>query len=199
MFMVQFMVEGFCNGEKCMYIIMYEIEDEFVNDMLSFDFGFEMFASFEGFCFINFVSLKGKYIFNQFLQIGGLLSVQSFIDKIVVFVNFWQVDCFVIDLMMLFWLFFVNGFEEMMWFLMVFKQGDVMMFFIFEMMDFLLYFDEYFFVYGVVFFYNYLEVMGMICGIQVIKMCGMNIDCDIWLFEFIDNGLVVDFWLKVDF
>ncbi len=60
-FTAQFMAEGLRNGEKCMYITMHETEDELVNDMSSFDFGFETLASSEGFRFINLVSPKGKH------------------------------------------------------------------------------------------------------------------------------------------
>jgi KaiC/GvpD/RAD55 family RecA-like ATPase len=60
------------------------------------------------------------------------------------------------------------------------------------------YSDEHYLAHGVVFFHNYLEATGMTRGIQVIKMRGTNIDCDIRSIEFGPGGLVVDPERKVE-
>ena len=197
-FTAQFIAEGLRNGEQCMYITMHETEEELINDMSSFDFGFETLTNSEGFRYINLVSPKGKHLLNQFSQSGSTSSVQSLTDKIVAFVNSRQVDRLVIDSTMLLRLFFANGSEEMTRFLTALKQGDATTLLISEMTDPSSYSDEHFLAHGVVFFHNYLEATGMTRGIQVIKMRGTNIDCDIRSLTFTDNGLVVDPRSKVD-
>ncbi|WP_411964365.1 RAD55 family ATPase [Haloferax sp. YSMS24] len=197
-FTAQFMAEGLRNGEQCMYITMHETEDELVNDMSSFDFGFETLTNSDGFRYINLVSPKGKHLLNQFSQNGSTSNVQSLTDKIVAFVNSRQVDRLVIDSTMLLRLFFANGSEEMTRFLTALKQGDATTLLISEMTDPSSYSDEHFLAHGVVFFHNYLEATGMTRGIQVIKMRGTNIDCDIRSLTFTDDGLVVDPRSKVD-
>jgi KaiC/GvpD/RAD55 family RecA-like ATPase len=61
-----------------------------------------------------------------------------------------------------------------------------------EMTDPTSYADEHYLAHGVIFFHNYLEATGMTRGIQVIKMRGTNIDCDIRSVDFTDGGLVVN-------
>ncbi|KTG30259.1 RAD55 family ATPase [Haloferax profundi] len=197
-FTAQFIAEGLRNGEQCMYITMHETEEELINDMSSFDFGFETLTNSDGFRYINLVSPKGKHLLNQFSQSGSTSNVQSLTDKIVAFVNSRQVDRLVIDSTMLLRLFFANGSEEMTRFLTALKQGDATTLLISEMTDPSSYSDEHFLAHGVVFFHNYLEATGMTRGIQVIKMRGTNIDCDIRSLSFTDNGLVVDPRSKVD-
>ena len=58
--------------------------------------------------------------------------------------------------------------------------------------------DRVYLAHGVVFFHNYMEDGGMTRGVQVIKMRGTNIDCDIRSSEFTDGGLVIDPSTKVD-
>jgi KaiC/GvpD/RAD55 family RecA-like ATPase len=61
-----------------------------------------------------------------------------------------------------------------------------------EMTDPTAYSDEHYLAHGVIFFHNYLESGGMTRGIQVIKMRGTAIDCDIRHISFSDRGLTVD-------
>jgi len=190
-FTAQFMAEGLRNGEKCMYITMHETEEELVNDMSSFDFGFESLAASDNFRFINLVSPRGKHALNKFANSSNS-GVQSLTDKIVAFVNSRSVDRLVIDSTMLLRLFFANGSEEMTRFLTALKQGEATTLLISEMTDPSSYSDEHYLAHGVVFFHNYLEATGMTRGIQVIKMRGTNIDCDIRSIEFSGSGLVVD-------
>ena len=190
-FTAQFMAEGLRNGEKCMYITMHETEEELVNDMSSFDFGFESLAASDNFRFINLVSPRGKHALNKFANSSNS-GVQSLTDKIVAFVNSRSVDRLVIDSTMLLRLFFANGSEEMTRFLTALKQGEATTLLISEMTDPSSYSDEHYLAHGVIFFHNYLEATGMTRGIQVIKMRGTNIDCDIRSIEFSGSGLVVD-------
>jgi KaiC/GvpD/RAD55 family RecA-like ATPase len=197
-FTAQFIAEGLRNGENCMYITMHETQDELVNDMSSYDFGFETLTSSEQFRFINLVSQKGKHLLNQFSQGNNPSGVQSLTDKIVAFVNSRKVDRLVIDSTMLLQLFFADGDEEMTRFLTALKQGDATTLLVSEMTDPSSYSDEHYLAHGVVFFHNYLEATGMTRGIQVVKMRGTNIDCDIRSLEFTDEGLVVDPTRPVD-
>jgi KaiC/GvpD/RAD55 family RecA-like ATPase len=197
-FTAQFIAEGLRNGENCMYITMHETQDEIVNDMSSYDFGFETLTSSEQFRFINLVSKKGKHLLNQFSQGNNPSGVQSLTDKIVAFVNSRKVDRLVIDSTMLLQLFFADGDEEMTRFLTALKQGEATTLLVSEMTDPSSYSDEHYLAHGVVFFHNYLEATGMTRGIQVVKMRGTDIDCDIRSLEFTDEGLVVDPTRPVD-
>lgn len=190
-FTSQFIAEGLRNGEKCMYITMHETRAELVNDMSSFDFGFETLVESDNFRFINLVTPTGKHALNKFAS-GTSSGVQSLTDKIVAFVNSRKVDRLVIDSTMLLRLFFSNGSEEMTRFLTSLKQGGATTLLVSEMTDPSSYADEHYLAHGVVFFHNYLEATGMTRGIQVIKMRGTNIDCDIRSVEFTSGGLVVD-------
>ncbi|MFC6824173.1 MULTISPECIES: RAD55 family ATPase [Halopelagius] len=197
-FTAQFIAEGLRNGENCMYITMHETKEELVNDMSGYDFGFETLTSSEQFRFINLVSQKGKHLLNQFSQGNNPSSVQSLTDKIVAFVNSRQVDRLVVDSTMLLRLFFAGGDEEMTRFLTALKQGEATTLLISEMTDPSSYSDEHYLAHGVIFFHNYLEATGMTRGIQVVKMRGTDIDCDIRSLEFSDDGLVVDPAKRVD-
>ncbi|MDS0294152.1 RAD55 family ATPase [Halogeometricum luteum] len=191
-FTAQFVAEGLRNGENCMYITMHETREELVNDMSSYDFGFETLTSSDQFRFINLASQKGKHILNQFSGSGNTSGVQSLTDKIVAFVNSRKVDRLVIDSTMLLQLLFTGDDQEMTRFLTALKQGDATTLLISEMTDPSSYSDEHFLAHGVVFFHNYLEATGMTRGIQVVKMRGTNIDCDIRSLTFTDGGLSVD-------
>jgi KaiC/GvpD/RAD55 family RecA-like ATPase len=196
-FTSQFIAEGLRNGESCMYITMHETKEELINDMSSFEFGFERLASKDNFGFINLVSQRGKHALGKFAN-GSQSGVQSLTDKIVAFVNSRDVERLVIDSTMLLRLFFTNGTEEMTRFLTSLKSGQATTLLVSEMTDPSSYSDEHYLAHGVVFFHNYLEATGMTRGIQVIKMRGTNIDCDIRSIEFGPGGLVVDPERKVE-
>jgi KaiC/GvpD/RAD55 family RecA-like ATPase len=197
-FTAQFIAEGLRNGENCMYITMHESREELVNDMSSYEFGFETLTSSDQFRFINLVSQQGKHLLNQFSKGSSPSSVQSLTDKIVAFVNSRQVDRLVVDSTMLLRLFFADGDEEMTRFLTALKQGEATTLLVSEMTDPSSYADEHYLAHGVVFFHNYLEATGMTRGIQVVKMRGTDIDCDIRSLEFTEGGLVVDPATRVD-
>ena len=196
-FTAQFMAEGLRNGETCMYVTMHETETELVHDMSSFDFGFDTLTDSDSFRFLNLVSSRGKRVLNQFSSTGNS-GVQSLTDKIVAFVNSRNVDRLVIDSTMLLRLFFTNGSEQMTRFLTALKEGDATTLLISEMTDPSSYSDEHYLAHGVIFFHNYLEASGMTRGIQVVKMRGTSIDCDIRSLEFSDEGLAIDPHQKVE-
>ncbi|MFB6093133.1 MAG: RAD55 family ATPase [Haloquadratum sp.] len=197
-FTAQFVAEGLRNGENCLYITMHESREELVEDMSSFEFGFGTLTTSEQFRFVNLSSNQGERLLNQFSQSGNS-TVQGLADKIVAFVNSRNIDRLVIDSTMLLELFFADGDEEMTRFLTSLKGCDATTLLISEMTDPTAYSDEHYLAHGVVFFHNYLEATGMTRGIQVVKMRGTDIDCDIRSLEFTDEGIVVDPTKRVDF
>jgi len=60
------------------------------------------------------------------------------------------------------------------------------------------YSDEHYLAHGVIFFHNFLDGGSMTRGVQVIKMRGTAIDCDIRRISFNDHGLQVHADEKVD-
>jgi KaiC/GvpD/RAD55 family RecA-like ATPase len=198
-FTAQFTAEGLRNGENCLYVTMHESRAELVDDMSNFEFGFETLAASEQFRFVNLGSKQGKRLLNQSTGSGNPSSVQSLTDKIVGFVNSRDIDRLVIDSTMLLELFFADGEEEMTRFLTALKGCDATTLLISEMTDPSAYADEHYLAHGVVFFHNYLEATGMTRGIQVVKMRGTDIDCDIRSLRFTAEGIVVDPTKRVDF
>jgi len=198
-FTAQFVAEGLRNGENSLYVTMHESREELVDDMSNFEFGFETLTASEQFRFVNMASKQGKRLLNQFSQSGNPSSVQSLTDKIVAFVNSRDVDRLVIDSTMLLELFFADGGEEMTRFLTALKDCEATTLLISEMTDPSAYSDEHYLAHGVIFFHNYLEATGMTRGIQVVKMRGTDIDCDIRSLRFTDEGIVVDPTKRVDF
>jgi KaiC/GvpD/RAD55 family RecA-like ATPase len=198
-FTAQFIAEGLRNGENCLDVTVHESRDELVDDMSNYDFGFETLTSSEQFRFVNLAGQKGQRLLNQSSGGGMASSVQGLTDKLVGFVNSRDIDRLVIDSTMLLELFFADGDEEMTRFLTALKNSDATTLLISEMTDPSAYADEHYLAHGVVFFHNYLEATGMTRGIQVVKMRGTDIDCDIRSLRFEDEGLVVDPTSRVDF
>jgi KaiC/GvpD/RAD55 family RecA-like ATPase len=53
------------------------------------------------------------------------------------------------------------------------------------------YSDEHYLAHGVIFFHNFMEAGGMTRAVQIIKMRGTPIDCDMRSAEFTDAGIQV--------
>lgn len=102
-----------------------------------------------------------------------------------------DIDRAVIDSTTLLQHFFGDTSGEITGFLSSLKQTGAMILLISEMTDPTSYSDEHYLAHGVIFFHNYLESGGMTRGIQVIKMRGTAIDCDIRRISFSDAGLRV--------
>jgi len=81
--------------------------------------------------------------------------------------------------------------QEITGFLSALKQTDATILLISEMTDPSSYSDEHYLAHGVIFFHNFLDRGSMTRGMQVIKMRGTAIDCDIREIEFSDRGLQV--------
>jgi len=98
----------------------------------------------------------------------------------------------VIDSTMLLQHFMNDVDSEITGFLSALKQTDATTLLISEMTDPSSYSDEHYLAHGVIFFHNFLESGSMTRGVQVIKMRGTAIDCDIREIGFSDRGLTVD-------
>lgn len=188
-FSAQFAAEGLADGESCMYVTMHETESELVRDMSSFDFGFERAAGSDGFRFINLIEKTGTSLTDPGSAHAG---VGALTDKIVAYANSRKVDRLIVDSTMLLEHFFADGEDEVTGFLTALKEGEATTLLVSEMTDPSAYANEHFLAHGVIFFHNFLDATGMTRGIQVVKMRGTDIDCDIRSLRFTDEGLVID-------
>ncbi|WP_299267263.1 RAD55 family ATPase [Halorientalis sp.] len=184
-FSSMFITEGARNGENCLYVTMHESKDELIHDMSNFDFGFEKVMRSGRVQFLNLVTEAGKRTITQFGTDGGLTN------RLTAFIESNDIDRAVIDSTMLLQHFFADMSEEITGFLSSLKQTDTTIFLISEMTDPTSYSDEHYLAHGVTFFHNYMEAGGMTRGVQIIKMRGTAIDCDIHKIGFSDTGLRV--------
>ena len=184
-FSSQFITQGAKEGENCLYVTMHETKEELMQDMSGYDFGFDQVMASGKVQFLNLVTDSGKRTITQFGTDGGLTN------RIVAFLEQQDIDRAVIDSTMLLQHFFENVSDEITGFLSALKQTETTTVLISEMTDPSSYADEHYLAHGVIFFHNYLESGGMTRGVQVIKMRGTAIDCDIREVEFSDRGLRV--------
>ena len=191
-FSSQFITEGAKSGENCLYITMHETKEELMQDMSGSDFGFDQVIASGKVQFLNLMTDSGKRTITQFGTEGGLTN------RITAFLEQQDIDRAVIDSTMLLQHFFDNMSDEITGFLLALKQTDTTTVLISEMTDPSSYADEHYLAHGVIFFHNYLESGGMTRGIQVIKMRGTAIDCDIRAIDFSDQGLRVRAEKKIE-
>jgi KaiC/GvpD/RAD55 family RecA-like ATPase len=184
-FCSQFITQGAKEGVDCLYVTMHETKEELVQDMSGYDFGFDRAVQSENVQFLNLVTEAGKRTITQFGSDGGLTN------RLVAFIESNDVDRVVIDSTMLLQHFFSDMSDEITGFLSALKQTDATTLLISEMTDPTSYSDEHYLAHGVIFFHNFLDSSGMTRGIQVIKMRGTAIDCDIREISFSDQGLRV--------
>ncbi|MFB6201093.1 MAG: RAD55 family ATPase [Halorhabdus sp.] len=184
-FSSMFITQGAKEGENCLYVTMHETKQELQEDMSGFAFGFDRAIQSNAVQFLNLVTESGKRTISQFGRDGGLTS------RLVAYIESNDVDRVVIDSTMLLQHFFTDVEDEITGFLSALKQTEATIILISEMTDPSAYSDEHYLAHGVIFFHNFLESGGMQRGIQVIKMRGTAIDCDIREIEFTDDGLRV--------
>lgn len=187
----QFIAEGLRNDEQCLYLTMHESSEDLVSALGSFDFGFERLAAKDAFQFINITSKKGKRMLNQ-LGGGGRSGPGQLTNKITAYVDSQGIDRLVVDSTMMLQLLFDDADEETTRFVSSLRNCEATTMLVSEMTDPSSYADEHYLAHGVIFFHNYLDDGGMTRGVQVVKMRGTDIDCDIRSVEFRDRGLVVD-------
>ncbi|MHB9287688.1 RAD55 family ATPase [Halobacteriales archaeon Cl-PHB] len=184
-FCSQFITQGAKQGEECLYVTMHETKEELAEDMSGYDFGFDRAIQSDAVQFLNLVTESGKRTITQFGSEGGLTNrLRAYIES-----N--DIDRAVIDSTMLLQHFFSDMSDEITGFLSALKQTDATILLISEMTDPTSYSDEHYLAHGVIFFHNFLDSGGMTRGVQVIKMRGTAIDCDIREITFSDQGLRV--------
>jgi len=184
-FCSQFVTQGAKEGQDCLYVTMHETKDELVKDMAGYEFGFDRAMQSDAIQFLNLVTDSGKRTITQFGSDGGLTN------RLVAYTKSNDVDRVVIDSTMLLQHFFSDVSEEITGFLSALKQTETTILLISEMTDPTSYSDEHYLAHGVIFFHNFLDSDGMTRGLQVIKMRGTAIDCDIREISFSDQGLRV--------
>ena len=191
-FSAQFITQGAKRGDDCLYVTMHETKSELMQDMSGYDFGFDRAMQSDAIQFLNLVTESGKRTITQFGTEGGLTN------RLVAFIDQNNVERVVIDSTMLLQHFLTDVSEEITGFLSALKQTDATVLLISEMTDPTSYSDEHYLAHGVVFFHNFLDGGSMTRGLQVIKMRGTAIDCDIRRISFSDTGLRVHRGEKVE-
>ena len=191
-FSAQFITQGAKRGDDCLYVTMHETKSELMQDMSGYDFGFDRAMQSDAIQFLNLVTENGKRTITQFGTDGGLTN------RLVAFIDQNNVERVVIDSTMLLQHFLTDVSEEITGFLSALKQTDATVLLISEMTDPTSYSDEHYLAHGVVFFHNFLDGGSMTRGLQVIKMRGTAIDCDIRRISFSDTGLRVHPGEKVE-
>jgi len=191
-FCSQFMTQGAKEGESCLYVTMHETKTELMRDMAGYEFGFDRAMQSDAVQFLNLVTESGKRTITQFGSEGGLTN------RLVAYIEQNDIERVVIDSTMLLQHFMNDVDSEITGFLSALKQTDATTLLISEMTDPSSYSDEHYLAHGVIFFHNFLESGSMTRGVQVIKMRGTAIDCDIRQIAFSDRGLEVDADKKVE-
>ncbi len=191
-FCAHFVATGATAGKNCLYVTMHETEDELRQDMAGFEFGFERALGSDAIQFLNLVTESGRRQISRFGSDGGLTN------RLVSFIESNDIDRVVVDSTMLLQHFFSDQADEITGFLTALKQTDATILLISETTDPTAYSDEHYLAHGVVFFHNFLEGGEMTRGIQVLKMRGTPIDCDIRPLSFGDGGLQIDAKRRVE-
>ncbi|MFC6974878.1 RAD55 family ATPase [Halomicroarcula sp. GCM10025709] len=184
-FCSQFITQGAKEGESCLYVTMHETKTELMQDMSGYEFGFDRAVQSDAVQFLNLVTENGKRTITQFGSEGGLTN------RLVAYIRQNDIQRVVIDSTMLLQHFMNDVSDEITGFLSALKQTEATTLLISEMTDPSSYSDEHYLAHGVIFFHNFLEGGSMTRGIQVIKMRGTAIDCDIRKIQFSDRGLQV--------
>jgi KaiC/GvpD/RAD55 family RecA-like ATPase len=190
-FCSQFVTKGAIDGQPGMYLSMHESQDELVQDMSNFEFGFDKAVDSGRVKFMNMFDKEAQRILSP--SGGGDFppNVDNLSNHIVSFIESKGVERVVIDSTMLLEYYFSDDFEALIKFLTALKQADTTVMLVSEMTDPSSYSDAHYLAHGVVFLHNYLESGEMTRGLQIIKMRGTNIDCDIHEVDFMGGGLRV--------
>lgn len=184
-FCTHFITQGVKEGDTCLYVTMHETKSELAADMKGYDFGFNRAIQSNQIQFINLVTESGKQTISQYGKKSGLTN------RLVAYIRENDIQRAVIDSTMLLRHFMDSVDEEITSFLSALKKTETTTLLISEMTDPTSYSDEHYLAHGVIFFHNFLEDGSMTRGLQVIKMRGTAIDCDIRDLSFTDDGLQV--------
>jgi len=191
-FSTQFLVQGAKNGKSCFFLSMHETKEELVNDMSRYNFGLDRIGSRGNIEFLNVFSDEARRVLLGSGGAGPQANPEILAKRIVNFADSKNVDRVVIDSMMMLEHFFADGNEDVTRFLTRLKEADATVILISEMTDPSAYTKEHYLGHGVIFLHNYLGATGMQRGVQIVKMRGTDIDCDIRPIRFTDMGVEVD-------
>ncbi|MCG1003921.1 MULTISPECIES: ATPase domain-containing protein [Halobacterium] len=187
----QYVTEGVKNGEDVLYVTMHETRNELVDDMDNYEFGFSRTANAENFEFLNLTRERSRRSLTQYGRESGLSS------RLASMIRQEDYDRVVVDSTMLLAHFADDADAEVTHFATGLKQTDATVLLVSEMTDPTAYAEEHYLAHGVIFLHNFLENGGMTRGVQLVKMRGTNIDCDIRDVSFTGSGLQVDPGRKV--
>jgi KaiC/GvpD/RAD55 family RecA-like ATPase len=192
-FASQFVTKGAIDGQTSLYLSLHETKSELVDDMGNYEFGFDKAVSSGRVKFLNVFENEAKRLLAPSSRSSGDFpdNVENMTNQIVSFIESKEIDRLVIDSAMLLEYYFSDDLDDFIKFLTALKRADATTIVISEMTDPTSYSDEHYLAHGVIFFHNYLESGGMTRGVQVIKMRGTAIDCDIRAIDFSDRGLRV--------
>ncbi|MFP8954616.1 RAD55 family ATPase (plasmid) [Natrialbaceae archaeon A-arb3/5] len=192
-FCSQFVTKGAIEGETTLFLTLHETEEEIVSDMGNYEFGFDQAVNAGHVKVLNAFDSEAKRLLSSSSRSGGEFpaSVDNLATQLVNFVESRGVDRLVIDSTMLLEYYFSDDLNALVKFLSKLKRADATVLLISEMTDPTSYSDGHYLAHGVIFMHNYLEGGGMTRGIQIIKMRGTQIDCDIRKVAFSDHGLRV--------
>lgn len=190
-FSAQFVTQGAREGQRCLYMSMHETEQELVNDMANFDFGFEAAVNSDLIGFLNLLDSDTRRMLAPPGEADFQSGVKNMTKRINNMVTAQGIERLVIDSTMLLEYFFPDESRAFIQFLTSLKQADTTTLLISEMTDPTSYSEVHYLAHGVVFLHNYLESSGMTRGVQIVKMRGTAIDCDIRKLSFSDDGLCV--------
>ncbi|ELY90443.1 KaiA binding protein [Natrialba hulunbeirensis JCM 10989] len=193
-FCSQFVTKGAIDGETTLFLTLHESQQELVSDMANYEFGFDKAVSSGHVKVLNVFDTEAQRLFSSSSRSSGDFpsNVENLSNQLVAFVESRDVDRLVIDSTMLLEYYFSDDLNALIKFLTKLKRADATVVLISEMTDPSSYSDGHYLAHGVVFMHNYLEAGGMTRGVQIIKMRGTEIDCDIRQVEFTDRGLQVD-------
>ncbi|MFB6071038.1 MAG: RAD55 family ATPase [Halanaeroarchaeum sp.] len=184
-FGAQFAHEGVSRKERTLFVTMHETKTELIEDMSSFDFGFEAVATSKWMRFLHLMDERGRDTLSKFGAAGaGSNAIAAMIDEL-------DVERVVIDSTMLLEYFLQDEDEAVVDFLTTLKQTDATVLLISEMTDPTSYASEHYLAHGVIFFHNFRDADGMTRAVQIIKMRGTDIDTDMHGIEFSRAGLSV--------
>ncbi|WP_070364220.1 RAD55 family ATPase [Halodesulfurarchaeum formicicum] len=184
-FAAQFITAGARRGEECVYVTMHETRTELTQDMAAFDFGFEKAMRASNTHFLDLTDESARQTLTQYGSAGGLRNrVPAMLEGL-------DADRAVIDSTMLLEHFVDDPDAELTEFITRLKDTDTTIILISEMTDPTAYSNEHYLAHGVLFFHNFLEGGGMTRAVQLIKMRGTAIDCDMRSIEFTDGGIQV--------
>jgi len=190
-FCSQFVTKGAIDGQPGMYMSMHESEEELVEDMSSFEFGFDKAVNSGRVKFMDMFDKETQRMLSPSGSGDFPPNVDNLSNHIVSFIESKGVERLVIDSTMLLEYYFSDNFDAMIKFLTALKRADATVLLISEMTDPSSYSDGHYLAHGVVFLHNYLESGEMTRGVQIIKMRGTEIDCDIREIAFSGSGLRV--------